>query len=166
MEEITIFGKKYIIVEKRAKKDNVRFRNKNLHISYCETDPSSLLEEFLADRLYSQLVNIYNRMKDEGKIEILGNLEFEVVQAIDNKRKRIAKFKRRKILVGLSAVALRTNALKYLVAHEVAHTFTKAHTEKFWSIVRTMYPGFKRGEDLLMRFEPSAYGTHFSREGG
>lgn len=166
MEEITVFGKEYTIIEKRAKKDSVRFRNKNMYINYCESRPTSLLKEFLADRLYSQLVKIYDQMRKEGKIEIHGNLDFEVVGAIDNKKERIAKLKGNKIMVKLSAIALKRSALKYIIAHEVAHTFTKKHTEKFWKIVKTMYPGFERGQSLLVKSEPSAPMFHFNPESG
>jgi predicted metal-dependent hydrolase len=105
-----------------------------------------------ADLLYSQLFKIYEQIKREGKVEVFGNLDFEVVEKIDNKKQRIAKLKGNKILVKLNAVALPKSALKYIVAHEIAHTFTKRHTRKFWKIVETIYPNFEIGQRLFMKY--------------
>ena len=87
------------------------------------------------DFLYSQLVEIYDQIKGDGKIEIFGDLDFEIVEKIDNKKQRIAKLKGNKILVKLNAVALPKSALEYMIVHEIAHTFTKRHTKKFWKII-------------------------------
>jgi len=105
-----------------------------------------------ADLLYSQLFKIYEQIKREGRVEVFGSLDFEVVGKIDNKKQRIAKLKGNKILVKLNAVALPKSALKYIIAHEIAHTFTKRHTKKFWKIVETIYPNFEIGQNLLIKY--------------
>lgn len=110
-----------------------------------------LTKEHLNDLLYSQLLEIYNQIKKEGKIEIFGNLEFEIVEKIDNKKQRIAKLNRNKILVKLNTIRLPKSALKYIIAHEIAHTFTKRHTKRFWKILETIYPNYKRGRKLLIK---------------
>ena len=73
------------------------------------------------------------------------------MEKIDGKRGRIAKLKRNKILVKLSAVASPESALKYVVAHEIAHIFTKRHSKKFWRVVETIYPDFEEGQKLFMK---------------
>ena len=110
-----------------------------------------LTKEHLDDLLYSQLLKIYNQIKREGKIEIFGNLEFEIVEKIDNKKKRIAKLNRNIIQVKLNTITLPKSALKYIIAHEIAHTFTKKHTKRFWKIVETIYPNYEKGRKLLMK---------------
>jgi predicted metal-dependent hydrolase len=112
--------------------------------------PSNIEEQ--ADLLYSRLLNIYEQIKREGKIEIFGNLDFEIVEKIDNKKERIAKLKGNKILVKLNAVVLPKSALKYIVVHEIAHIITKRHTARFWKIVETIYPNFKMGQKLLAKY--------------
>lgn len=60
----------------------------------------------MVEHLYSELIKIYEQIRKEGKFEIFGDLDFEVVDKIDNKKQRIAKQKGNKILVKLNAVIL------------------------------------------------------------
>ena len=105
-----------------------------------------------AELLYSELFRIYDQIRKEKRIEVFGNLDFEVVEDIDNKKHRIAKLKGNRILVRLNAVRLPKSALRYIIAHEIAHTLTKRHTRRFWKIVETIYPKFEKGQDLLMKY--------------
>jgi len=105
-----------------------------------------------AELLYSELFRIYDQIRKEKRIEVFGNLDFEVVEDIDNKKHRIAKLKGNRILVQLNAMRLPRSALKYIIAHEIAHTLTKRHTRRFWKIVETIYPKFEKGQDLLMKY--------------
>jgi hypothetical protein len=104
------------------------------------------------DLLYSKLSEIYEQIKKDGRVEVFGDLDFEIVENIDSKRHRIAKLKGNKILVKRNAVKLPKSALKYMVVHEIAHTLTKRHTKKFWKVVETIYPNFKTGEKLLVKY--------------
>jgi len=92
---------------------------------------NSLLKEYLADLLHSQIFKIYDEIKDEEKFDVFGNLDFEIVEKIDNKKQRIAKIKGNKILVKLNAVVLPDSAIKYVIIHEIAHIFTKRHKIDF-----------------------------------
>jgi predicted metal-dependent hydrolase len=121
----------------RRQKDLLQFKNN---------------KEFSADLLYSQLFKIFDQIKKEGKIEVFGDLDFEVVEKIDNKKQRIAKLKGNKILVKINAAALPKSALKYIIVHEMAHIFTKRHTKRFWKTVETIYPNFKIGQKLFMEY--------------
>lgn len=56
-------------------------------------------------------------------------MDFEIVNKIDNKKQRIAKLKGNKILISLNAIALPKDALKYIIAHEIAHTYKKTYQE-------------------------------------
>ncbi|MEM2174670.1 MAG: M48 family metallopeptidase, partial [Candidatus Micrarchaeia archaeon] len=71
---------------------------------------------------------------------------------IDNKKQRIAKLKGNKILIKLNAIALPKSALKYIIAHEIAHMFTKRHTKRFWKTVELMCPNFKKNQRLLIKY--------------
>jgi len=102
--------------------------------------------------LHTKLCQIYNQIKQEGKIDILGSdLEFEILPKIDNKKQRIAKLTQNKIQIRLDAVNLPTNALKYIIAHEIAHTITKKHTKKFWRTLETIYPNYQKGKQQLQK---------------
>jgi len=153
MKRIMIFGKNHAIVEKKSTIDAIQVMNNKIIIKTHRKQPKYLLAEYLGDCLYSQLLKIYDEIKKEGKIEILGNLDFEIVNNIDGKKQRIAKQKGNKILVKLNAVVLPKSVLRYMIAHEIVHIFVKRHTRKFWKIVKMTYPNFKIGQDALEKYK-------------
>ena len=104
------------------------------------------------EALYSRIFDIYEQIQKERRIEIFGTLDFEVVRKIDGKKYRIAKLKGNKILVHMNTRRLPKSALRYIITHEIAHTFTKRHTKKFWKVVGTIYPTFKTGKTLLTKY--------------
>jgi hypothetical protein len=160
MKKLMIFGKNCTILERESKKDSLQFKNNKIFITSCKRSGNSLLKEFSADLLYSQLSKIYEQIKREGRIEVFGNMDFEIVEKIDNKKQRIAKLKGNKILVKLNAVALPKSALKYIIAHEIAHTLTKRHTRRFWKIVETIWPNFEVDQNLLIKYGRRFQGRH------
>ena len=130
MKDVVIFGKRFSVVERRSDSDSVEVKGRVIVVNRKRRTAKSLLKEFLAEKLYSRLVEMYEEMMKCGKVEVLGDLDFEVVGSIDNKRRRIAKLKGSKILVRLNAVALPEPALKYIVAHEVAHIYSIRDTQR------------------------------------
>jgi len=161
MKEIIIFGKPCKIVEQEAEKDSIKVIGDKIIVNRCKKPVKHLIREFLAEKLYNKLFEIYDEIKKEGKIEILGEMDFEIVEKIDNRRKRIAKLKGNKIQVKLSAVVLPKPALKYVVAHEMAHIFSKKHTEKFWEITAKIYPQFKKGQKMLTEYKKTLENPNF-----
>ncbi|GAJ07694.1 unnamed protein product [marine sediment metagenome] len=104
------------------------------------------------ESLYSNVSNIYDQIKRENRIEVFGILDFEVVRNIDGKKQRIAKLKGNKILIHEKAARLPKSALRYIIAHEIAHMLAKKHTKKFWKVVETIYPSFETGQTLLEKY--------------
>ena len=150
--KLIIFGKNYIVLEKSSNKDSVHLRKNKIYVNHHNQSPNVLLKEFLAKRLYSELSKIYEKIKTRSKVGLFGNLEFEIVEKIDNKKERIAKLKGNKILIKLNAVALPKSALEYIIAHEIAHIITKRHTQRFWKTVQIMCPNFKKHQKLLTKY--------------
>lgn len=148
MEVVTIFGKDYPIVEEKT--DTVQFNEERVSIPSNRRPPESLLKEFLADLLFNKLEEIHEEIKQEEKIDLLGNLDFEIVNRIDNKKSRIAKLKGNRIILQLDAIALPENILRYIVAHEVAHIENKRHTTKFWKTVELICPDFREAQQQLI----------------
>jgi len=149
MKEITIFGKQYTLTEHKSNKDHIGLQDNQILIHKNKKTTKTLLKDFLSQLLYEKLHHISKNINKEGKIEIFGNLDFEITENIDNKKQRIAKLKGTKILVKLNAVALPENALKYMVTHELAHIATKQHTRKFWKTVKLIYPNYEAAKKLL-----------------
>lgn len=150
IEVVTIFGKDYPIVEEKT--DTVQFNEEKVSIPSNRRPPESLLKEFLADLLFNKLEEIHEEIKKEGKIDLLGNLDFEIAKRIDNKKDRIAKLKGNRIILKLDAVALPENVLRYIVAHEIAHVVNKRHTTKFWKMVELICPNFREFQQQLTKF--------------
>jgi hypothetical protein len=91
-----------------------------------------------------------------GSFSSSGNLHFhfEAVfnHLLDDKKHRVAKLKGNKIFVQISARRLPKSALRYIIAHEIAHSLTRRHTKRFWKIVEAIYPGYEMGQSLLMEY--------------
>jgi len=103
-----------------------------------------------AELLYSRLFEVYDRMRRERRIDVFGDLDFEVVQSIDGKQSRIAKLKGNKILVHVNAARLPKSALRYIITHELAHLAVKMHSKKFWEIVKRIHPQYEKGRSELL----------------
>lgn len=152
MKKLIIFGKSYSLLGKSSNKDFVHLRKNKIYVNHHNQSPDVLLKEFLVERFHSELLKIYGKIKSKSKLSLFGNLEFEIVEKIDNKKERIAKLKGNKILIQLNAIALPKSALEYIIAHEIAHIIIKRHTSRFWKTVQLMSPHFKTSEKLFKKY--------------
>lgn len=153
MKTLKILGKEYEVIPGNSGEDRVDIKDGEIHVHSRNVSSSKLIKEALSDYLYTELLGIYEQTKSENKLEILGDIKFEVKEKIDDKRNRIAKLKHNKITVKLNAIALPEAALKFIMAHEVAHLVTKKHNNRFWNVVKTIYPEFEIGQELLNKHE-------------
>jgi len=147
MNELIIFGKKYKPFGKR--RDKIQ---KELNSIFKETKggkSNAIIQEFLSNLLYEELAKIYDEIINDSKVDIFGDLDFEIVKSIDKKRSRIAKIKGKKIIVKLNAVCLPRKALKYIIAHEVAHLITKRHGKRFIRVLASLYADYLKGEKII-----------------
>jgi len=80
MKELKIFGKNVEVEGIRSDKDLVEFRDGRIVVSTCEGPATSLLKEFLENLLYSQVCEIYEDIRNEGKIDLFGDLDFEILE--------------------------------------------------------------------------------------
>ena len=101
---------------------------------------------------YKSDQDYYERVRKSGKLQIIGDIDFDIVDKIDGKKDRLAKLKGRMILIKIDTVKLPKRAIKYVICHELAHTLVKRHTKKFWKILETIYPNYKIGEKLMIRY--------------
>jgi len=149
MKQLTIFGQQNILQEMKTDKDIVEQRSNIIIVNKHQKTSKTLLREFLTQLLYDKLTEIYDNIKAEGKVDLFGDLDFEITENIDNKKTRIAKLKGNKVIIKLNAVALPESALKYIVAHEIGHTVSKRHTNKFWKTVGLICPDYKKAQQHI-----------------
>jgi len=152
MRIITIFGKRYGQT-KNEEEDSIQRKITKIFTSYNEKELSLVVKEFLTSLLYSEMYKIYDQITAESKIDVFGNLDFEVADKIDGKKQRVAKIRGNRIVLKLNAVSLPKSALKYVIAHEMSHLITKKHGKKFWKIVESIYPEYGEGQKLFLRNE-------------
>lgn len=153
MKNLKVLGKDHCLVEGRSGEDNIEFVDNQIILNRNSRSAQKILKESLSDLLAAELYNIFNEIRDENKIDVLGNLRFEIVEKIDNRKRRIAKLEGSKIMVKINAISLPTEALRYIIAHEMAHLMTKKHNDKFWKIVETIYPEYEQGEKAFKDHE-------------
>jgi predicted metal-dependent hydrolase len=149
MKQLTIFGQQHLLQEQKSDQDHTELRSNTIVVRRHKKTTKALLREFLSQLLYDKLLETYDSIKAEGKVELFGDFDFEITENIDNKKTRIAKLKGNKVIIKLNAVALPESALKYIVAHEIGHTTSKRHTGKFWKTVGLIYPDYKKAQKLL-----------------
>jgi len=149
MKAAIVLGKEYPIIEQKSNQNKVEFKEDQLLIYFKDRSASSLLKNFLSDLLFNKISEISEAIKKEGKIDLLGNLDFEITEKIDNKKTRIAKLKGNRIILKQDIVALPENVLRYILAHEIAHVANKSHTKKFWKTVGLICPNYKEPQEQL-----------------
>ncbi|MEM2923130.1 MAG: M48 family metallopeptidase [Candidatus Nitrosocaldus sp.] len=105
---------------------------------------------------YIRLQEIFDEVKEgcRDRIDIFGTVKFKIAyKKIDGKEYRVAKIKGNTITIKHTAVTiLPKSALKYIIAHELAHVLVKDHNERFWDIVRMIYPKYNMGKRVLERY--------------
>jgi predicted metal-dependent hydrolase len=152
MNSLLIFGTKYR--PRGRKEDGIQRKLNQLIAKSNGKENKQVIKAFLADLLYSELTEIYGQILADNNIEVFGNMDFEIADSsIDKKRQRIAKIKGNKMLVKLNAVSLPKSALRYIVAHEMAHLITKKHGKRFWKVMASIYPAYEEGQKLFSRNE-------------
>ena len=154
MNKVIIFGKPVTVIIKNSKRDAVKLRQENKLLVYSHKKPATLLvKEFLSKILYNELHRIYEQVKKSDKVDITRDLDFDIVDEIDGKRDRLAKLKGNTILIKLEVIKLPKRAVKYIVCHEIAHIAIKRHTRKFWELLEIIYPNYKIGEKLMIKYK-------------
>jgi predicted metal-dependent hydrolase len=157
MENLTILGKQYQVITKPSSK-KVSIKGNKL---FVPTDDVTLVKEFLKEKLRKELHQILDDIINEGAVDIFGDLDFKIVDRIGNQDRILAKFRGNKIMVKLNAVKLPKPALKYIVAHEIAHISSKKHSVRFWDTLKTICPDYHIGKKLLADFKDTVLDNSF-----
>ena len=92
------------------------------------------------ERIIKELVDGENK-------EIVGSIVVDILDIED-----LALLKGNRIYFSKKVGKLSDEALKYIVAHELAHLIVKRHTKKFWEIVRNLYPDYMKGKREVEKF--------------
>lgn len=103
------------------------------------------IDENVVNDFRSDLEKTVEEFVENDRIEIFGNLRIEVANM-----DALALIKGNTIYVNVNARNLPKYAIKYIVAHELAHLVIKGHTKKFWEIVKHIYPQYEKGRDRLI----------------
>jgi|Deesub1362A_J573_1020465.scaffolds.fasta_scaffold00802_19 hypothetical protein len=99
------------------------------------------------EKIKKRIEKIIRELVDGKNIEIVGELSVDVLEIDD-----LALIKGNKIYFSERVGLLSNEALKYIVAHELAHLAVKKHTDKFWDILKNLYPNYERGKQEVDEF--------------
>ena len=99
------------------------------------------------EALKERIEKIINELIENGNVEIFGRIDIDILDIDD-----LALVKGNKIYFSYKVGKLSDKALRYVVAHELAHLKFKRHSEKFWEIVRNICPSYEEGLKDLNRF--------------
>ena len=103
------------------------------------------VDEEVVDDFRKDLEKVVEEFVKNDRVEIFGDLKIEVANM-----DALALIKGNAIYVNVTARNLPKYAIKYIVAHELAHLVIKRHTKKFWEIVKHIYPEYEKGRDKLV----------------
>jgi len=105
------------------------------------------------EKVLKRIKRIIRELVDGENKEIVGNIVVDILDIDD-----LALIKGNRIYFSKQVEKLSDEALKYIVAHELAHLVVKRHTEKFWEIVRNLYPNYVEGkrevEEFMTKIKP------------
>ena len=99
------------------------------------------------ERIKERIEKIIFELVDGKNFEIVGELSIDVLEIDD-----LALIKGNKIYFSKKVGMLSDEALKYVIAHELAHLAVKRHTGKFWDILKNLYPNYERGKQEVDEF--------------
>jgi hypothetical protein len=93
-----------------------------------------------------RIEELAHRLLDRNGVDLFGNLRFDVAN-LDT----LAVIKGNRIYMSYEAKKYPDYILKYILAHELGHLVIKRHTQKFWHVVRHIYPEYEKGKRELLR---------------
>ena len=85
--------------------------------------------------------------EEEGKVKVRGG-KFRI-KITKVPKPYLAYIRGNTINVDFSVRKYPKYVLKYIVAHELAHTVTGGHSKRFYEIVSFLYPNFKKAQRKL-----------------
>jgi len=99
------------------------------------------------NKIIERIERIIGELIDGKNKEIVGDIVIDVLEIDD-----LALIKGNRIYFSKKIENLSDEAVKYIVAHELAHLAVKKHSEKFWEIVKNLYPDYMKGRKEVEEF--------------
>lgn len=93
-----------------------------------------------------KIEKILSELLTKNNLEVFGNLKVEVANM-----DAPALIKRGKIYINIKLASFPEHALKYVIAHELAHLIVKRHTRKFWETVKRIYPQYEKSKEYIIK---------------
>ncbi|VEU78624.1 Protein of uncharacterised function DUF45 [Metamycoplasma arthritidis] len=107
----------------------------------------STLWKYLSKRLYSVLVDLCTWFKFKGIVEKFSPLKIQIRQ---KKSAWATNYVEKKLIIfSKYLVCFSIEIISYVLAHELSHFFEANHSKKFWNIVRSLDPDYKKKKQQL-----------------
>lgn len=155
-EYTNIFGNKYHIdlVYGNIQSPKLDLDNSNIQIilpiKFKNLDNSSLLKVMLQ--------KMYTKILDSELDTILENARINLGYAPDDieivkNTNFIAKFENNKIYINPEIIKFDKETIEYIIFHEFCHIKYKTHSKKFYEILQSFFPNYKKIEESLIDYK-------------
>lgn len=154
LDKIKIFDTTYPVVLQKSSKNNAAIINNTLTVCYKEdADIKQLLDRFLLsvskDVFYNTLVDCYNNFNvckipfPELKIRLLKS------------RWGTCHVTKKIITLNANLVKYPISVLRYVIYHELSHLVVPNHSNRFYSVLKTVCPDYKMQNNILKNYNTS-----------
>ena len=97
---------------------------------------------------------VTDRLKD---ISFENNIDYRSINYKKLTRRWGSCDNKKNIILNLYLVQLPWDLINYVIVHELAHTIELNHSPKFWNIVESIIPDYKKLKTQLNKHSPEAY---------
>jgi len=162
-KKLNVNGLEITVTRKKIKHLYLRVKNENVEISCNE----SVSDEFIKSFVLKHYDKIIRKLKPKKEKEFYINNAPKIILPLVEKYSKLMnlypsrvsfRFKtsnfgscsaRNHIIFNYYLLDYPTEAIEYVVVHELSHIKYKHHQKPFWDLVKQYFPDYKKAEKIL-----------------
>jgi len=148
-ETFLYLGRQYKLVVKKNNKDNVSLAKGIFYLNTTKKANDGKHNKKILYNWYKQKIEIKFNQRYQ---EVLSNFNYKFVPSlvIRKMKRRWGSFlKIKQIILNPRLVQASTDCIDYVIAHELCHMKHKKHNRKFYSLINSKYPTWKKIKEKL-----------------
>lgn len=147
-ESFYYLGRQYQLIIKKGDADLVSLTRDTLIISTTDTKPKKVYIKQLVQMWHKQEARVIFRERFEIGIKRFGYKK-RILLRIASMRRKWGNCGGSTITLNPLLIQARTEAIDYVIAHELCHIRYKDHSKNFWKYLDTIYPGWEKEKEKL-----------------
>ena len=147
-ESFYYLGRQYQFIIQKGDTDDVSLTRDKMIVSTTETKSKKTYIKQLIEMWYKQEARDIFRERFEIAVKHFGyrkNILLRIVQM----RRKWGNCNGSTVTLNPLLIQARTEAIDYVIAHELCHIRHKDHGKNFWKYLDTMYPGWEKEKEKL-----------------